>query len=159
MRKGKRLFKKAFAGLMAIALFTTGIYMPGIFTKQVKAAEDEIVLPITLRDFDADNLLFEWCLEKDSIQSWGGSEVPYLSFSDATFAGRISGAVFNGATIEYNGETFDASYVEKLVQDDLVNGHPQYRQETIQAVAKVVKGALEVPVTYEMKNYYASDRK
>lgn len=158
MSKGKRLFKKAFAGLMAIALFTTGIYMPGIFTKQVKAAEDEIVLPITLRDFDADNLLFEWCLEKKSIRDWGGSEVPYLSFSDATFAGRISGAVFNGATIEYNGETFDASYVEKLVQDDLVNGHPQYRQETIQAVAEVVKGALEVPVTYDMKNYYASDR-
>lgn len=157
MRKEKRLFKKAFAGLMAIALFTTGIYMPGIFTKQVKAAEDEIVLPITLRDFDADNLLFEWCLEKDSIRSWGGSEVPYLSFSDATFAGRIPGAVFNGATIEYNGENFDASYVEKLVQDDLVNGHPQYRQETIQAVAEVVKGALEVPVTYDMKNYYASD--
>lgn len=125
MGKG-RLFKKAFADLMAAVLVTTGININGIANETVKAAEDEIVLPITLRDFNADNLLFEYCLEKDSVRYWGGSEVPYLSFTDATFASRIEGTNFVARTFEQDGETFDASYVEKLVQDDLVDGHPQY---------------------------------
>ena len=158
MRKGRLLLKKAFAGLLAVALLATGINIPGVANETVKAAENEIVLPITLRDFNADNLLFEYCLEKDSVRYWGGSEVPYLSFTDATFASRIEGTNFVAKTFEQDGETFDASYVENLVQSDLVDGHVQYRQETVEAVAEVVKGALEVPVGYDMKNYYAEGR-
>ena len=143
---------------MAIALTVTGIQLPEFAAKSVKAADDEIVLPITLRDFDADNLLFEYCLEKDSIRGWSGSEVPYLAFTDKAFANRISGTNFVPGTSEQDGEIFDASYVEKLVQNALVDGHPQYRQEAVEEIAKVVKGALEVPVTNVHKNYYAKDR-
>ncbi len=118
-------------GVLKTLALTMGFVLAGsslVPALPVHAANDlpkEINLPITLRDFSADNLLFQYDL---------GDEVgQHFTLTSQAFSNNVSGA----SRIEAYTGTY---YMEGLVETALdTNTHALvYKQDTVEQVAKMV---------------------
>lgn len=141
MKKGAL---KALAVAMGI-VFVGSSLVPAV---PVHAAEDlptEITLPIVLRDFDADNLLFEYILEDDMGQHFTmTSEVFDINVSDST------------RTEAYT----NTYYMQGLVENELSSGTHSlvYKQDTVEQVAKLVWLNIMMPAADAKTTRFANLR-
>lgn len=130
----KRFFKMlAMLAVGAIAINSIG----GEFTVKAEGNKipPEIILPISLIDYNADNLLFQYDLG-DVI----GSE---FAFTSSNFNNSVEGSLLAPLPYETDGQTL--YYVKGLVESRLSDGVPKYTKAAVQKAAELVQAQLAKP--------------
>lgn len=127
-------YVKKIAALLSVAL-VAGCVSANLLNAQAEIGyPEEVVLPLTLIDYDADNLLFEY--DRDS--SIGIN----FDFTTTEFANSVSGA--NIVHIDpYVEEWY--KYVTGLVEPELVDGIPRYKRTAVEKVAQLIRAQILNP--------------
>ena len=107
-------------------------------------ASNEISMPVTILDYNADNLFFEydmWFLRNLSLVL-GNDENQYNM--DDTGTGENAGGwpiIYEEGNRPGNVPHYDRNgteYVTDVLENELVNGYPVYTQAAIKYVAKII---------------------
>lgn len=126
---------KGVACILACALAWGMVSGTGFSVNATEEIPEEITLPISIVDYDADNLLFQYDLG-DSI----GAE---FAFTSANFQSAVPGSSLVPLPYQLDGQTL--YYMEGLVEPELENGLPKYTRATVEKVAELVQAQLVKP--------------
>ncbi|MBR1931754.1 MAG: hypothetical protein IJ833_09855, partial [Lachnospiraceae bacterium] len=124
----------------SIAVFTAAAILFGGMTNTIssKAADnklpEELNLPITLIDYNADNLLFQYDLYDPVGMNF--------TFTSDSFVNTLSSVGVSKVNIPEHGE--DIFYTTGLVEKELDTNTklPVYKREVVEHVAKLVQAQL-----------------
>ncbi len=148
----KRNYRKA-AFLMAMAVLFGS--MTSSLTVEAKSDNlpAELILPITLIDYNADNLLFQYDL--------GDSIGTNFAFTSDEFYNELISAGVQGLNKVKMPDCYgwDCYYMEGLVESELgSNGTPVYKKEVVEQVAELVQSQLIAPATNNTSPLFADLR-